>query len=312
MSAATLALDPRALAHLRQAAKADAPASLAGVAREFEGLFLGILLKSMRATAPEGGPFDSETTRLYRELSDQQLARTLATSGRGMGIADMLLAQMKRATLPAPNGVTAEAAPLPLQREAAPIPLQRERAALPLKTRLPGSDMMPLGRVPVAPAATTSPNPRAFVSAVWDHAVAAGRELGVPPAFLVAQAALESGWGAREIRLPDGRPSHNLFGIKAGADWTGPTVDVATTEYVNGQPGSQVARFRVYGSYAEAFADYARLIGRSERYQAVRQAGDFTAFAQALQQAGYATDPAYATKLARVMASPVFREALAA
>ncbi|MEO1767577.1 flagellar assembly peptidoglycan hydrolase FlgJ [Thiobacter aerophilum] len=305
--AAALALDPRTLAGLHHAAKADGPGSLAAVAREFEGLFLGILLKSMRATAPQGGPFDSDTTRLYRELADQQLAHSLATSGRGMGIADMLLAQVQGA--PSANG-SQDRTPLPLARKTKPIDLERTPSALPLKTRMPGSDMMPLAGMPVAP--TTTPGPKAFVSAVWDHAVAAARALGVPPAFLVAQAALESGWGAREIRLPDGRPSHNLFGIKAGSEWRGATVDIPTTEYVNGKAQSKLARFRAYDSYGEAFADYARLLGRSERFRAARQVTDFTAFAQALQQAGYATDPAYAAKLTRVMASATFREAMAA
>lgn len=306
-----LALDPRALMGLRQAAKADAPGSLAGVAREFEGLFLGILLKSMRATAPQGGPFDSEATRLYRELADQQLAKTLATSGRGMGIADMLLAQMKRSQPADEKAPTVDFASVPLRREASPIPLRRERPPFVLKTTLPGSDMMPLGRVPVAPTVTGA-GPKAFVSAVWEHAAAAARQLGLPPAFLVAQAALESGWGQREIRLPDGRSSHNLFGIKAGAEWTGPTVEIPTTEYVNGMALTMRARFRVYDSYAEAFADYARLLKQSDRYQAALRARDPAGFAEALQQAGYATDPAYATKLTRVMASRVFQEALAA
>lgn len=300
--------DPRALAALRREAETDGKGAAKKVAREFESLFLGILLKSMRAgSTGQGGPFDNEATRLYRELGDQQLARALVTSGKGLGLAEVLASQLQRRPAAPPEQ---PAAPIPLRRAAEPIALTRGPAAIPFKAGLPGSDLMPLRPEPL-PAAGAEPSARRFVSAVWDHAVAAGRALNVPPAFLVAQAALESGWGRRDIRLPDGSPSHNLFGIKAGPEWTGRVAEATTTEYVNGRPETRVARFRAYASYAEAFADYARLLQSSPRYAAVRGATDFASFAAALQQAGYATDPAYASKLNRVMASAAFREAWA-
>lgn len=302
---ALAALDPRALAGLRRAAKENADASRAGIAREFESLFLAMMLKSMRATAGEGSAFDSESTRLYRELADQQMARALATQGRGLGLADMLLTQMNRPAVTAP---TPSNDPIALHRPPRAHALARDAQALPLKVELPGSDATPVGRGLPSPAST----PREFVSTIWPHAVAAGQALGVPPAFVVAHAALESGWGQRAIQLPDGRPSHNLFGIKAGPDWQGPTVDITTTEYLNGMPQRRLARFRAYASYEEAFADYARLLKQSGRYEQVVAAADFPTFAGALQRAGYATDPAYADKLGRVFASRVFREAMAA
>jgi peptidoglycan hydrolase FlgJ len=118
----------------------------------------------------------------------------------------------------------------------------------------------------------------------------------------VAQAAHETGWGRKEIKHADGAPSFNLFGIKAGANWKGATAEVVTTEYSNGQPRKVVAKFRAYGSYAESFADYAKLMKNSPRYENVVAKADTAAgFAQGLQKAGYATDPAYADKLTRVI-----------
>jgi len=145
---------------------------------------------------------------------------------------------------------------------------------------------------------------RAAAAFVREHQAAAeavAATSGIPAAFMVAQAAHESGWGRREIRHADGSPSHNLFGIKAGAGWSGPVAEVTTTEYVDGAPHKVTARFRAYASYAESFADYARLMQTSPRYQAVREADTAGEFAQGLQRAGYATDPRYAEKLTRVI-----------
>jgi flagellar protein FlgJ len=125
----------------------------------------------------------------------------------------------------------------------------------------------------------------------------------VPATFIMGQAALESGWGKREIRNPDGSTSHNLFGIKAGRDWIGKVAEVTTTEYQNGVASKQVARFRAYDSYAEAFQDYAKLLSENPRYADAMGQNDAVDFAQALQQAGYATDPCYADKLAGVIGS---------
>ena len=119
---------------------------------------------------------------------------------------------------------------------------------------------------------------------------------------MLAQAAHETGWGQKEIRNADGSTAHNLFGIKASPQWKGATTDVVTTEYSGGQPRRVVQTFRAYGSYAESFKDYAKLIKDSPRYGAVVAAGnDAQGYAQGLQKAGYATDPAYADKLSRVI-----------
>jgi flagellar protein FlgJ len=133
-------------------------------------------------------------------------------------------------------------------------------------------------------------------------AQAAEAATGIPAAFMIGQAAHESGWGRREIRHADGTPSHNLFGIKAGPDWKGAVAETLTTEFVDGRAVKTVAKFRAYASHAESFADYARLMKNSPRYQQVlAQAQDAGSFASGLQRAGYATDPAYAEKLTRII-----------
>jgi flagellar protein FlgJ len=134
-----------------------------------------------------------------------------------------------------------------------------------------------------------------------DFALESSRATGIPARFLLGQAALESGWGRHEIRGADGKPSYNVFGIKAGRGWSGPSVDAVTTEYVNGAAQRVVQKFRAYGSYGEAFQDYARLIRANPRYAALLGAQDGAGFARGMQRAGYATDPQYAYKLIGVM-----------
>jgi len=142
----------------------------------------------------------------------------------------------------------------------------------------------------------------AFVQRLLPHAQEASASTGIPPHFMMGQAALETGWGRAEIRGAGGENSHNLFGIKAGSGWGGRTVDIVTTEYVNGKPEKQVDTFRAYDSYADSFRDYARLLKANPRYQNVLTEGqDAAQFAQGLQQAGYATDPQYARKLTSVI-----------
>ncbi|MET0211202.1 MAG: flagellar assembly peptidoglycan hydrolase FlgJ, partial [Burkholderiaceae bacterium] len=141
-----------------------------------------------------------------------------------------------------------------------------------------------------------------FVQQHKEAAATAEKTTGIPASFMIAQAAHETGWGRKEIKHTDGTPAYNLFGIKAGSNWNGPTADVTTTEYIGGQARKVVQKFRAYSSYAESFADYAQLMKNNPRYAKVVAAGsNAQGFAQGLQRAGYATDPAYADKLTRVI-----------
>jgi flagellar protein FlgJ len=278
------------------------------VAQQFEALFLQTVLKAMRDATPHDGLFDSEQTRMYESMYDQQLVQVLATRGRGMGLAALIEKQM--------SPVSAEA-PLPDS-----LPWARPARALPLSPAatgfsLPGAQALDVSvtsaassieksRVPPG-VAEISRGARAFIERLWPQALETSRATGIPAHFMVAQAALETGWGQSEPRLPDGSSSHNLFGIKAGADWTGASVTATTTEVVNGLAQRQSARFRAYASYHEAFQDYARLLGDNPRYAEAFGARDPASFARGLQQAGYASDPQYALKLIRIITSNALR-----
>jgi peptidoglycan hydrolase FlgJ len=263
-----LATDGAALARIRAQAKSDPRGAVKAAAQQFEALFLNMLLKSMRTTTSQSTPFDSEQTRFYQSMLDQQFAQVLAK--RGIGLADYVARQLDPPAAPAPTGPPNPAAP-----------------------------------------AGAAPHVRQFVDDLWAHAAQAGRLTGVSPHFIVAQAALESDWGRREIRGADGAPSHNLFGVKAGPGWPGASVEATTTEYVNGEPRPSVERFRAYPSHKEAFLDYARLLKDPRYAQALERGKDAEGFAAGLQEAGYATDPMYADKLLRIIRGGALRGALA-
>lgn len=285
------------LTSLKRQVKGNDPQALKEAARQFEALFLQMVLKSMRDATPKEGMFDSEQTRMYESLLDQQLTQVMAGKG-GTGLAAMIEKQLTRASGD------------PEAMEGG-LPLTHPPRSLPLEKPLPVLQVAPLGQsAGDGSPFTVTGGANQFVDKVWPHAQEAARSLGIPPHFLVAQAALETGWGKSEPRLADGRPSHNLFGIKAGRSWTGPVVETATIEYVDGSPHRQVERFRAYASYGEAFADYAQLMASSPRYAAVLGSQESAAFANGLQRAGYATDPMYAAKLERIISGSTLRQAL--
>lgn len=272
---AKLALDTQSLEQLRAQARQSPDQALKAAAQQFESVFLNMMLKSMREATPQDGMFDSEQTRMFTGMLDQQLAQNMAS--RGVGLADIMVQQLSRnmASTTVPGN-----APAAVSSPNAAV--QREMSAL--------------------PAAYSENVQQDFVNRMLPHATQASRVSGVPTQLMMGQAALESGWGRREIRMADGSNSYNLFGIKAGAGWNGKVAEVMTTEYKNGIANKQVEKFRAYSSYAEAFQDYASLLSGNPRYAAVlQQGGDIVGMAQAVQKAGYATDPKYADKLVRVM-----------
>ena len=298
------ALDVQGVNQLKLEAKQSSPEALKAAAQQFEAVFMNMLMKSMREATPQDGMFDSEQTRMYTSMLDQQLTQKLAS--RGIGLADVMVRQLSR-TLNVPNGegVTPDggAAPVgfPLNAPgtvAQPMPASAVRSGdIPQGVSDPLRAKVPQGGMESAPA-----HVEAFVQKLLPHAQTASATTGIPARFMLGQAALETGWGRTEIRGPDGQNSHNLFGIKAGGAWKGRTVDIVTTEYVNGKPQKQVDSFRAYDSYADAFRDYANLLRSNARYQnVIVQGQDAAGFAQGLQQAGYATDPGYAQKLMGVI-----------
>ncbi|HEY3326471.1 MAG TPA: flagellar assembly peptidoglycan hydrolase FlgJ [Novimethylophilus sp.] len=284
-----LASNPQALDGLRKLANsADSTEGIKAAAKQFESYFLQMMLRSMRETVSQDGLFDSQETRSFTEMLDQQVSQNISQS-RGFGLADMLVTQIER-QLPQANGKTAIVKPV--SYDLAPVGTE---------ARLP--------QAKEAPAAT--PSAGGFVDKLWPHAAEAAQSLGVAPHLLLGQAALESGWGKHELKGADGSNSHNLFNIKAGSNWKGATVEKQVTEYVNGKPVQTAEKFRAYGSYAEGFADYARLLTSNPRYSGVLNR-DAEGFAQGLVQGGFATDPGYADRLLRVINSQAMRSQLAA
>lgn len=260
---------------LRGAASRDPKAAIKEAARQFEALFMQELMKSMRSGTLGEGWLDNAGSKMGTDMLDDQFAAKM--TGMPGGLSEAIARQLERQL----GGVAATAAAVP----------PAAAANAPARTSRIGSG-----------GSGGSGDAKDFVSEHQQAAKAAEADTGIPAAYILGQAAHESGWGKREIRHRDGSNSHNLFGIKAGANWKGDVAEVTTTEYVNGQPRKVTARFRAYESYEAAFRDYAKLLKDSPRYAKVVAQGDSVqGFAQGLQKAGYATDPAYADKLSRVI-----------
>jgi len=296
-------LDVKAAGDLRSKLKQDAPGGLKEAAQQFEGMLLQMMLKSMRDATPQDGVLDSDQTRFFTSIMDQQLAQNLSAQGK-LGFAKMIEQQLGRG-MTAPDAASPTSAQVDASLETLRQVLLARQAAKTAAAAAPAAT----GAGDSQAAAATGDS-RDFVNRIWPQAQAAAASLGVPAQFLVAQAALESGWGRSEIRTADGSPSYNLFGVKAGRGWQGATTEVQTTEYVNGVAQASREKFRVYGSYAEAFNDYASLMRSSPRFAGVIGQQDGTQFATALQGAGYATDPMYADKLSRIINGATLRQAL--
>lgn len=262
---------------LRAAAQQNDPAALREVASQFEALFVQSMLKNMRE-ASLGDPIfgNSDQHEMYQEMMDQQLAVEMA-SGKGIGLADMLVRQL--------GG-----------EEAARVPAQNTEFTL------------RGGKQRAQPAWSS---PQSFARDIWPHAERAAGKLGVAPEAVVAHAALETGWGAHVMPDRNGENSYNLFGIKAGSGWKGEEVTKKTLEYDAGVPRHENARFRAYDNIEATFSDYAAFIADNPRYDNVQaQGSDVRGFARALQESGYATDPNYADKLTRIMDSPTMKNAM--
>jgi len=280
------------LQKLKLQARESQVTARAEVARQFESLFVAQMLKAMRAASGGGGILDSEKSRFYRDMYDQQIATEMAKS-RGIGMAEVIERQLGgKAEGGSPQGKQVQ--------DYRASPLWRNNGAL-----VPGMAGAARGdRVISGAPAELGQSREEFLRKLWPHAEAAARELGVAPEALLAQAALETGWGRHIMPGADGQPSYNLFGIKADRGWDGQLVNMSTLEYKDGVAMKTRAAFRAYGSYTESFTDYVDFLKANPRYQrALAAASDPEAFVDELQRAGYATDPAYAAKLKRILGS---------
>ncbi len=318
--------DIQALGDLKRQARANDPAAMRETARQFETLFAKMMLKSMREASAGDELFDSQESQMYRGMFDDQMAFEV-TKGRGLGVADLMVQQLMRTQVAQQAEAAGEAGRTSLtqelKREAEGIPLADPTAVfVPLRSQaaaapatLPVRPAAPAAQpaastVPAEAPTAAVPRPSApgsrvaFLESILPAATKAAQALGVSPRSILAQAALETGWGRSMPLDAQGRPSLNLFGIKATPSWRGATAASETTEFFGGQATRQVERFRAYDSFEASFADHARLLSSSSRYAGALNSGDDThTYAKALQTGGYATDPHYARKLVAVAES---------
>jgi peptidoglycan hydrolase FlgJ len=299
-----LAFDANSLNKLKNSAKENSPEAIKEVAKQFEAVFINMVMKSMRAATPQDGPFDNEQSRTFTAMLDQQLSTNLAN--KGVGLAEVLTRQLTKSSHGAVNAMeqavsgdsdvtnadtlgVSNVMPNLLKESG----YTQKPAIVPTTTPMINSLVKP---------SDLSGKAAEFHQRLSKHAVAASRETGMPANYMLGQAALETGWGRREIKSSDGTNSHNLFGIKATGGWKGKVVETTTTEYINGVKEKRVEKFRAYDSYADSFKDFAKLIQNNPRYQSVMANVDsVSGYARALQNSGYATDPQYANKLASVI-----------
>ncbi|MFE8048579.1 flagellar assembly peptidoglycan hydrolase FlgJ [Brenneria goodwinii] len=287
--------DVNAVNSLRRQVNQKDPAALEKVARQFEGLFVNMMLKSMRSALPQDGMLNNDQTRLYTSMYDQQMAQDL--SAKGLGLADMIMKQLGQSH----NDIPADSV------GKVPMPLDQERlAASALPPALIGEFMRREQQRDDNAAEQQAAQPLRQVSSQFADRLSipsmiASLQSGIPHHLIMAQAALESGWGRREITTADGKPSYNIFGVKANDSWTGKVTEVITTEFENGKAYKTKELFRVYDSYLDALNDYVELLTKSSRYKEVVRANSAEDAAYALQRAGYATDPNYGDKLVQII-----------
>ncbi|GAA6134908.1 flagellar assembly peptidoglycan hydrolase FlgJ [Oceaniserpentilla sp. 4NH20-0058] len=332
--------------------------ALKQVAHQFESMFVGMMLKSMRdanAVFEEDNPLSSNESKFYRQMFDDQLALSMS-QGEGIGLASSIYRQLKDQFDVKSDDDTKPTIDIPIRQYQGPNPFSTIKPNLDLQQFNPEAKgielnetkaaIAPLNESPVKPKTLktdftpseelivpnsqplsiqlqtkeTGPitkqsafqNPEEFVAALWPVAQSVGEEMGVEPKAIMAQAALETGWGKYIIHKGDGNNSHNLFGIKADHRWDGDVAKVSTLEYRQGIAKKEVAPFRVYESYEHSLKDYAEFVQNSERYQtAIKQGETVKGYSEGLQNGGYATDPKYAEKIQRIAHGDVLAQAIA-
>lgn len=287
--------DLQGLSGLRRKAAKSPDQALEQVARQFESLFIQMMLKSMRDASLGEGLFDNNQSELFRDMYDKQLSLHLSEQGGGIGLAKVMVDQMR--TSQGSEGIkTTDELSLP-RRGNSRFQLRLPQVSVKTESQQTNAAVNDSAKEPVFDS------PQAFIEQLRPHAERIGQRLGIDPRAILAQSALETGWGKAVIRRTDGSSSHNMFNIKAQHGWDGMQVGKNTLEYRQGVAVQEKASFRGYGDVSASFEDYADFLQQNPRYAEALALGDNAdAYVQALQDAGYATDPNYAKKIRMIMA----------
>jgi flagellar protein FlgJ len=321
IQAADVYTDFNALAGLKAEAKKDSPEALKAVAKQFEALFLNNILKSMRAGKLSDGLLDSQQSDSYNEMYDQQLAVHLS-GNPGVGLADLIVKQLSpkdaaqntegsfnrptnnqalsgsSAEISSASGITGVVKPQTNKVDSW-INTDTEGTKTIINSYINNDD--PQNNMTEIPFRNANAKPSStddFIRQLLPHAKQAAKELGIDPKVILAQAALETGWGRSLIKNSNGSTSFNLFNIKADKSWTGKQAQVSALEFDQGIAKKVSSGFRAYSSFKESFSDYVDFIKTNPRYgDALKQVANGERYLQELQQAGYATDPNYANKI---------------
>ncbi|VFS53993.1 flagellar assembly peptidoglycan hydrolase FlgJ [Moellerella wisconsensis] len=293
------AFDVQSLNQLKNHVSQQPQQGLRQVAQQLESVFVNMMLKSMRAALPQNDAMSSEQSKLYTSLYDQQIAQDL--SRHGLGFADKIVQQLSQQLVIKPEKTPLSPSNMShsVQQPLSQSPSGHMSAFFHAEQNW--SDAWSQNTLVAKARQILSPGSREFLTKLLVPARIVGQNTGIPYMLILAQAALESGWGKKEILNPNGQPSYNIFGIKSGKNWSGKTTRITTTEYIDGQKVKCKQDFRVYSSYLDALSDYAQLVSRSKRYQGVINAPNAEQAAVAIQKAGYATDPHYSQKLTQII-----------
>ena len=312
------ALDMHGLNKLRVMSRTNKGKALDKTAQQFEALFIQMMLKQARDSSLGDPLFGSNQMDFYKDMFDQQLALTMATTGE-TGIGDVLVKQLK-STMGIVDGKavgTAETSDTEDTKELQPL---RRFIGSPKPIHIPGQQSVanlkgsevstPFTDKMQKQVNESFDTPESFVQALLPHAEKAAERLGISAKVLLAQAALETGWGKYISRDSEGQASNNLFNIKADQRWSGKSLEMNSLEYIGGKFIQEQSSFRAYDSYGDSFDDYVDFLKTNPRYSdAITETKGDVAFAQALQGAGYATDPDYAGKITRVMNNAALTQA---
>jgi peptidoglycan hydrolase FlgJ len=295
--------DIQGLDTLRRAAQSGDKGALEEAAKQFEGIFLQMMLKSMRKAqdvlSDQDNPFNSEQVKFYRDMHDQQLANDLATNG-SVGLADIIVKQLGQLE----DGYT-PASVIRNDGNLSSIQQHRIKAAAQTQSQTQIQTQNPaLGRPTAAFKASGFDSPQAFLESLFPAFQTVAEQIGLDPKALLAQAAVETGWGKYMIHSGNGQNTHNLFGIKADRNWTGNKAVVDSIEFDQGVATTSKSPFRAYENFTDALQDYVNFVQQSPRYEnALKKSSQPSQYFDELQQAGYATDPAYADKIMSVLNS---------